>query len=447
MSPASRRPAHLVALAQVLVLHAAVILPAAIAAGQASAVAPAPAAGAPRPILVTVDDLPIGTGRLHPDPDDRARITRALLEALRRHDIRAVGFVIWGNVAGDADRDLLSRWLVAGHELGNHSRSHLDYTRTAIDDDIADIEAGRAGLGSFLATRGAPAVRLFRFPYLDEGDTEEKLDAMRSYLARSAQRAVPVTIDDQDWSFEKPFIEARRAGDGRRAREVGEDYQAALRLAVRRQEATGDDLYGRRTPQVLLLHANAVGADGWDRLFTWLEANGHRFAAADEVLADPVFADPPRFVAPHGPGLWDRVAHLREEQEVHDAIARLLANQSEAWSRGDLDAFCSVYAEDALFITPTGATRGRRAVLERYRARYPDRAAMGVLRLEIDEVRPAWGIEATPGGDAVPGGIHAASVAARWSLTYPDRPQASGRTLLVFHRGLDGWRIVQDASM
>ena len=160
-----------------------------------------------------------------------------------------------------------------------------------------------------------------------------------------------------------------------------------------------------------------------------------------------MFADPPRFVAPHGPGLWDRLAHLHEEEETRAALVRLLDTQAAAWSRGDLDAFCSVYAEDALFLSPSGTTRGRQAVLERYRTRYPDRAAMGTLRLEIDEVRPVWGIEVTPAGDAVPGSIHGASVAARWSLTYPDRPAASGRTLLVFRRDGGAWLIVQDASM
>jgi hypothetical protein len=36
---------------------------------------------------------------------------------------------------------------------------------------------------------------------------------------------------------------------------------------------------------------------------------------------------------------------------------------------------------------------------------------------------------------------------ARWSLAYPDKPTASGLTLLVLHRSGDRWLIVQDASM
>lgn len=115
-------------------------------------------------------------------------------------------------------------------------------------------------------------------------------------------------------------------------------------------------------------------------------------------------------------------------------IVALLASQADAWSRGDLDAFCSVYADDATFISPSGMTRGRQAVLERYREKYKDRAGMGTLTLEVLETRSP----ATP---------EALSAIARWTLTWPDKPKAEGLTLLVFTKTKDGWRILQDASM
>lgn len=115
------------------------------------------------------------------------------------------------------------------------------------------------------------------------------------------------------------------------------------------------------------------------------------------------------------------------------AIGSLLREQSTAWNRGDLEAFCAVYADDATFISPSGLTKGRQAVLARYRKKYVDKAGMGSLSLDIQEVRslqPA-----------------SASVVARWTLTWPDKPKASGLTLLVLTLTPQGWRIVQDASM
>jgi uncharacterized protein (TIGR02246 family) len=125
------------------------------------------------------------------------------------------------------------------------------------------------------------------------------------------------------------------------------------------------------------------------------------------------------------------------------AVKALLATQSTAWNRGDLEGFTAVYAEDASFLSPTGLAHGRRQVLERYRRRYPDPKAMGTLTLDVLETRtfPAAG---------KPCAIEGVSVAARWRLAYPDQPEkktAEGSTLLVLRPRGDSWEIVQDASM
>ena len=118
----------------------------------------------------------------------------------------------------------------------------------------------------------------------------------------------------------------------------------------------------------------------------------------------------------------------------------LLETQAAAWNRGDLEAFCSVYAEDALFLTAFGATKGRAEVLARYKARYPDAAARGTLSFEVlsvDVLAPA-----SPKG--VP---EAVAVVARWRIAHADRPAAEGLTLLNLVKARAGWRIVHDASM
>ena len=115
-----------------------------------------------------------------------------------------------------------------------------------------------------------------------------------------------------------------------------------------------------------------------------------------------------------------------------DQVKALLTAQAEAWNRGDLDAFCAVYAPDALFISPSGTTRGKDQVLARYKKRYPDKKAMGTLSFEFIETResPAF-----------------VSIAAKWKLSYPGKPAAEGHTLLVLRKRGDGWEILQDASM
>ncbi|HZM16237.1 MAG TPA: SgcJ/EcaC family oxidoreductase [Candidatus Krumholzibacteria bacterium] len=424
------------------------------AAGGALALRPAraeaePAArgAVPRPLLVTVDDLPVASPGQHRDPDERERITRELLAVLAKHRIRAVGLVTWSNVHGPRDRRLLEQWLEAGHELGNHSDRHLDYTATDTTAYIADVESGRKELAAFLAAHDRK-LRFFRFPFLREGDTVEKLRAMRRYLARTGQRNLPVTIDNEDWSFEAGWVEARRQSDAAARDSIAVEYQSQLRLEVRDHEALGDELFERPTPQILLLHANEIGTAQWDALFTGLARLGHHFAAADEVLADSVFAAAHEYVGRYGCSLWHRLDDARRRRGARDGIAQLLETSAAAWNRGDLEAFCADYAEDALFIAPSGVTRGRQAVLERYKKKYADHAAMGTLSFELVEIRLSAGMEASVLGSARPARVQSASVVARWSLAYPDKPTATGLTLLVL-RPLGGgrWEILQDASM
>jgi len=128
---------------------------------------------------------------------------------------------------------------------------------------------------------------------------------------------------------------------------------------------------------------------------------------------------------------------LGAESDAAGEVIALLTRQAEDWNRGDLEAFTTVYADDAAFLAPSGVHRGRAEVLARYQRRYPDRAAMGTLSFEVIETR-------------VSADASMVTLAARWKLGYPpdaDREDASGLTLVVLRRGPDGWKIVQDASM
>ena len=112
-------------------------------------------------------------------------------------------------------------------------------------------------------------------------------------------------------------------------------------------------------------------------------------------------------------------------------ITTLLAAQSAAWNRGDLEGFMQAYAptDELRFASGASVTRGWRATLERYQQRYPDKSAMGTLSfldLEITALGP-----------------DAAIAFGRWKLTREkDAPQ--GLFTLTLKKLPGGWRIVQD---
>jgi len=112
-------------------------------------------------------------------------------------------------------------------------------------------------------------------------------------------------------------------------------------------------------------------------------------------------------------------------------IESILKTQQDAWNHGDIDAFMNGYAHSAftVFVSEDEVTRGWETVRDRYRAKYSDRAKMGMLSfsdIEVSMLSP-----------------DAAVVLGRWKLKRASN-EPHGRFTLIFKRLPEGWRIVQD---
>ncbi len=114
-------------------------------------------------------------------------------------------------------------------------------------------------------------------------------------------------------------------------------------------------------------------------------------------------------------------------------VAALLAAQSDAWNAGDIEGFMAGYwrSPDLRFASGGEVTRGFDETLARYRARYPDRAAMGRLDFSDQEIIVLAGDAAIAHG--------------RWRLERASGA-VSGLYTLVLRRIDGSWRIVSDTT-
>ena len=137
-----------------------------------------------------------------------------MIAAFAAHRLPAVyGFVNGKNVDDDATTEvILRRWLASGNALGNHSWSHPSLNEIALDDYLADVRRGER-----ILTKLAPpeSWKIFRYPFLQEGNTPEKRDGVPTFLAAEGYAIAEVTIDAVDWAYNPPF--ARCIGQGRPA--------------------------------------------------------------------------------------------------------------------------------------------------------------------------------------------------------------------------------------
>ena len=70
------------------------------------------------------------------------------------------------------------------------------------------------------------------------------------------------------------------------------------------------------------------------------------------------------------------------------AIAKLMADQQVAWSKGDLEGFMQGYwkSDSLMFIGKRGPGYGWQNTLDGYKKGYPDKAAMGELTFRLDKI-------------------------------------------------------------
>ncbi len=98
-------------------------------------------------LAITFDDGPSST------------YTPQILDILQRHHARATFFVVGSHVPGN--EGLLRRMYSEGHEIGNHSWSHVDFTTLNPLQMEWQINQTQAAVGA----AGVPLPTLFRPPY------------------------------------------------------------------------------------------------------------------------------------------------------------------------------------------------------------------------------------------------------------------------------------------
>jgi peptidoglycan/xylan/chitin deacetylase (PgdA/CDA1 family) len=256
-----------------------------------------------RLIVFTIDDLP--TASVLGDDLERARrTTTALLDALVRQRIPAIGFVnegkLMANGAPDPQREaLLQQWIDAGLDLGNHTFSHIDLHRVELAAFTADVVRGET-VTRRLLERSGRRLEFFRHPFLRTGTSAEARRGLESFLRDRHYTVAPVTIDNYDYVFAAAYDRAVARRDEAQAQRIEGTYIEYMAAAVRYYEQQAELIVGRDIAHTLLLHANALNGATLDRFAERLRGRGYRFVRLHEALEDPVYGSRDEYYGPAG---------------------------------------------------------------------------------------------------------------------------------------------------
>ena len=221
---------------------------------------------------------------------------QALLAALARHQVKAALFVTadYGAVKPEG-RALAQAWGEAGHAIGNHTMRHPDLAAATVtlaqyQQEVRDCDAIIAGLPGYR--------KWFRFTYLREGNTPEKRDGMRAFLAAQGYRNATVTLDTSDWRLDAKLIAVLKDNPKADLAPIKQAYLAHMKQRALAYRALSQRLQGRDIAQVMLLHHNLVNALWLDDAIVQFKAMGWNLVSPETAFQDPVYALQPERAAP-----------------------------------------------------------------------------------------------------------------------------------------------------
>ena len=263
-------------------------------------------------LAITVDDIP-------EHGDDLAGVTReqitsAVVGALKANAAPGVyGFAnAYGLAAKPTEITIYEYWLQAGYPLGNHTYDHLnldEVTAPAFNANIAKLDLLLDTLSPV-----SPLIehrRVFRYPYLAEGDTLAKRDTVREYLKTNGYRIAEVTTDYNDWAWNAAYVRCSRLHDAKSIEWLKERIIISAEETVKAESGLALKLFGRNIDQIVLTHDCALEAVMLGKTLARLRSDGVILISLDEALRDSAYQINPNITTEGGRSFLKQIAESR----------------------------------------------------------------------------------------------------------------------------------------
>jgi peptidoglycan/xylan/chitin deacetylase (PgdA/CDA1 family) len=181
---------------------------------------------------------------------------------------------------------MLKEWRDAGLLLGNHTWSHMNLNQQSLAEWEADTLKNEAVLKSYM---GSEDWHWLRYPNLAEGDTSQKREGARQFLAEHGYKIAAVTMSFGDYLYNGPYARCVARKDTASIVQLETSYLAAADAAIDYSRAMSKALYGRDIPYVLLMHVGALDARMLPRLLKLYRDKGITFIRLQDAEKDPFY--------------------------------------------------------------------------------------------------------------------------------------------------------------
>ncbi|MBK6477148.1 MAG: polysaccharide deacetylase family protein [Saprospiraceae bacterium] len=224
-----------------------------------------------------------------------------ILDHLKAHHLKAILFSTGYNKTTPEGKYILSSWNDAGHKIANHTFTHPNFNdkKTTLGDFESELM-----LNDSIIRPYSNYYPQFRFPYLKEGNTSEKITGFRRILQEKGYKIGHVTVDASDWYIDGRLV--KRIKENPKADLAGfkKFYLDHLLSRATYYEKLSGKLGYEGIHHVILLHHNLAAALFLGDLIQHFKNNGWLVTDADLAYEDPIYSNFPTNVPAGESLIW-----------------------------------------------------------------------------------------------------------------------------------------------
>lgn len=209
-----------------------------------------------------------------------------ILDHLENHETQAIFFVKTAGKNNKRGQYLLNSWNQAGHGIANHTVNHPNYNSNKTTTALFGEELLKA---DDTIKQYTNHIKLFRFPYLKEGNTTEKVNEFKKIMTEHKYNNGHVTIDASDWYIDQRLMKRLQHNPEADLQGYKQYYLKHLYERAMYYESLSYQMNKRHISHTLLLHHNLSSALFLGDLIAMFKQKGWQIISAIDAYEDPIF--------------------------------------------------------------------------------------------------------------------------------------------------------------
>jgi len=262
--------------------------------------------GLSKELAITFDDSPRAAKGLLSGPERANK----LVAALAKHQVKQVAFFSVSKHLDNEGVTRLNTYSDAGHLIANHSHDHPDFNTSSLSQYIDNFVQADKQLKQF-----STFTKMYRFPYLREGNTQKKRDGMRTALDEFGYRNAYITLNTYDWYIENLFQAALARGEVVNLERMKRYYVDVLIESIEYYDSLAVKYLNRSPKHVLLLHEMDISALFIGDLIDELRQRDWNIISPEQAYNDEISQVVTEKVLAYNPGRIGEIARDKGQKK------------------------------------------------------------------------------------------------------------------------------------